>query len=142
MKELISTKQLTDRLESIREERMVLEEEEGHLRFVIDRFSKKTKPKTPDWPYNLGIVNGTVEVLRKEAGWLSGPEICALFLSGGWQSTSSNPINVLVSTLNGEIRIKRTKGERPRIIKQAAKYGLPDPEWQKKAGAVHSSLPL
>ena len=142
MTELIPTKQFTDRLEGIREEKRALEEEEGHLLYVIEHFTKSNKPKTPDWPYDLGIVNGTVEVLKEEVRWLSAPEICALFLSGGWQSMSSKPLSVVVSTLNGEIRIKKTKGEQPRIIKQAGKYGLPDSEWGKKAGAVHSSLPL
>ena len=142
MTELIPTKQFTDRLEGIREEKRALEEEEGHLLYVIEHFTKSNKPKTPDWPYDLGIVSGTVEVLKEEVRWLSAPEIYALFLSGGWQSTSSKPLGVVVSTLNGEIRIKKMKGEQPRIIKQAAKYGLPDSEWKKKAGAVHSSLPL
>ena len=108
MTELIPTKQFTDRLEGIREEKRALEEEEGHLLYVIEHFTKSNKPKNTRLALRLRNSQrdcGGPEK-RRSVGFPL-PKICALFLSGGWQSTSSKPLRVVVSTLNGEIRIKK-----------------------------------
>ena len=135
MENLISEKQLTDRLEEVEEQIRSLENEKSHLDYVMARFLKAPKSKKVDWPYGLGVVAGTVEILKEKECWLSGTEICSLFFAGGWQSSSPKPAGVVISTLNGEILKKKKKGKQARIVRQDGKYGLPDAKWQVEATA-------
>ena len=115
-------------LSSVREKRDLLDKQTEHLQYMIEILSSGNPPsdKLPVYPFNLGAVAGTVELLKKEEGrWLNKHEISEAFRAGGYQSKAKDMAEAIASTLNFEIRDKLQKGEPPRVIRKNGSYGLP-----------------
>ncbi len=122
----ITTEWLEERISQINKKIELLEEERGHLVYVLNlALSEQPPPAEPRHPFNLGAVEGTVELLKKTSWWLTKKEIGDAFVKGGYPSRSKNPVEVIASTLNGEITKKTKKNRLPRVIRENGRYGLP-----------------
>ena len=128
------------RLAELHQKQQDLQKEEGYLCYIgkcIQEETEKLESKqTVDPPFNLGVVGGTVELLKQKERWMDKREIATAFLAGGYKTASSNPVESIASSLNGEIRKKTLKGLPSRIVRENGEYGLPDQDWRRKVTSL------
>lgn len=81
----------------------------------------------------------SVEILTEGGRWLTKKELYEALYERGFRSVSPKPANSMQSTINSDIRDRRRKGLRQRVIRHNMKYGLP--EWKDDLFADGQEIP-